>query len=640
MIQQQPSAGQRPRARRVGNPAEMGQALDTMRVVATLAVVFYHAGLSYLTRPMRLTLWHVYDPLHHGAVDVFVYFVNAFAMPLFFMAAGVSAPSGIESRGLRVFLTHRVKRLLRPMLVGSLTLVPFLYFTWGYGLMRRGVLDLDNILAWRFPSAVSWHLYGLAHLWFLEYLFIVCLIWGVGWVAFGRTSERLRALTTGLLDRVLASPFRVFWLALPTAGLFLIDTDTIIRVDNRLVPELVRLVHYLYFFLAGGWLARMAEPKKTLGPVGPAYLVLSGLVFAAMSPFLLRLAASPLIGSERLAMALLGAAFPWLFVLGCLGTLLRLVEGKGPVMRYLSESSFWIYLMHLPVVALLQVLFEPWRVSGLVKLPLVGLIALAFSLLTYEFSVRYSILGEWINGARKRTTRWGWRGLGPELGAIAGLACLVICVGGVVWYFRVLFFDSNFHVVEAGRVYRSARVSPERLAALIERHGIKSVISFGGLENQAWAKAQADTCDRHGVYLRHMTLRTDHLPSHQALGRLTAYLKEAPRPVLVQGYRGIDQCALAAAIVLLQDAADPDQALRQFRQCYGQFGGPEHSNLGMPLVDYRVWLARSQLPHTPERFQRWVNQEYLVTNPVEVPEELRRRFPQVAATGDETDMVR
>jgi peptidoglycan/LPS O-acetylase OafA/YrhL len=631
------------RGRRTGNPAEMVQALDSMRVFATVAVVFYHAGLAYLTRPMRLTLWPVYDASHHSSVDYFVYWVNAFAMPLFFMAAGVSAPSGIESRGLRVFLTHRVKRLLRPMVVGSFLLLLMCYQIWGYGLMRRGIIDLDNIMSWRFPPRVAWHLYGLGHFWFLEYLFLVCVIWGVGWTVFQALSARLGGGETlpVLVDRALASPWRGLWLALPTAIIFLLDTDTIIRVDNRILPNGLRLLHYTYFFLAGGWLSRVPEPKKTLGPLGPTYLALSGLVFAAMSPFLMDLAAAPLQGPERIAMALLGASFSWLFVLGCLGTLLRLVEGKGPVMRYLSESSFWVYLFHLPIVALMQMVLEGLRMPCLVKLPLIGSISLALSLVTYELSIRYSFLGEWINGARKRTARWGWRGLGPEFGAIAGLSVLLLCYGGVFVYFRTFLFQSNFHEVAAGKVYRSARVSPGRLDELVRAHGIKAVIAFGGLENQAWFDGQVAVCRESGVEYRHVkTLRTERLPSRPVLAQLVDFLENVPRPVLVEGYRGIDQCGLASAIALMLDGTDPDVALKQFHQRYGQFGGAEHSYLGMALVDYRLWLARNRLAHSPEHFKSWVRTDYLVSSTPQVPEELRQRFPQVATAPEPSSVVR
>ena len=77
----------------------MGNALEALRVAATLLVVLYHAALTYVATPLRLTLWVAFESSGQVAFDVFVSWVNGFAMPVFFLAAGVSAPAACESRG-------------------------------------------------------------------------------------------------------------------------------------------------------------------------------------------------------------------------------------------------------------------------------------------------------------------------------------------------------------------------------------------------------------------------------------------------------------------------------------------------------------------------------------------------------------
>lgn len=619
-------------AARRGNPAEMSQALDTMRVVATLAVVVYHACLAYLTHPLRLTLWHVYDPQsQHPAVDVVVSFVNAFAMPLFFLAAGISAPSGLESRGLKTFLSHRGKRLLRPMLVAGIAILPVCYVLWGFGLMRRGLIDLNNIMSWRFPPLVSWHLYGLGHLWFLEYLFLVCVLYGLAWKAVGALREKWGRPAGGpsLIDRILASPWRAVWLAVPTALIFLADTDTMIRVDNRIVPNGFRLLHYFYFFVAGGWLGRIPEPRKSLAPRGPLYLALAAVLFGAIAPSLYRLADAPLQGPERIALALGAALFPWLLVLGSLGVLTRVVRSRGAVLRYLSESSFWVYLIHLPVIGLMQMLLLPthWPVG--LKVLVVASVATAVSLVTYETSVRYSIVGELINGARKRTTRWGWRGLGPELGAIGVGVALLGSIVGVLIAFQTIAFRDNYQAA-SNDLYRCARVSPERLDNLLEDSKAKTLIVFGGTDQKEWSAAQQAVCQARGVAYQHLGLRNDRLPPREIVSKLIAMLEASPRPILFEGYRGIDHCGFAAAVAMLLDGEDPERAIKQFKAHYGQFGGPEYSYLGIVLIDYRNWLAERQSPHSADRFRSWARGSYLVDRKPVVPDPLRDRYEQVA----------
>ena len=96
------------------SPAQLGNALEMLGVATTFIVVLYHAALTYANTPLRLTLWIVYDSSGYLTFDAFIYWVNGFAMPAFFLAAGVSAPAACEARGLKTFLTHRARRLLRP----------------------------------------------------------------------------------------------------------------------------------------------------------------------------------------------------------------------------------------------------------------------------------------------------------------------------------------------------------------------------------------------------------------------------------------------------------------------------------------------------------------------------------------------
>ena len=91
-------------------------------------------------------------------------------------------------------------------------------------------------------------------------------------------------------------------------------------------------------------------------------------------------------------------------------------------------------------------------------------------------------------------------------------------------------------------------------------------------------------------------------------------LESCPRPVVVQGYRGIDHSSFAAAVAKLLDGASPQVALKQFGMKYGQFGGPETFNIGVTLLSYQDWLNAHHWPHTAERFRAWARDEYLVNS--------------------------
>ena len=249
------------------------------------------------------------------------------------------------------------------------------------------------------------------------------------------------------------------------------------------------MLHYTYFFAVGGWIAKVRDPKSRLMPYGTLYLVLSCVLFGVMTPLLLRHNAAPLVGWERVVFCMASAVFPWLMIFGSLGVFLRFIEGKGAIMRFLSEGSFWVYLVHLPIVGLMQVILLPYSWPAPVKFVLVAVVAVVGSLLSYEYVVRRSLVGEVVNGVRKRSTKRGF--LGPEFGWIATAVVLVATVAGGAWHYRVFFWGNNLHEEDAGRLYRSARLAPDDLDAIIREKGIRSVITFSSNGDQhAWFNDQ------------------------------------------------------------------------------------------------------------------------------------------------------
>jgi glucans biosynthesis protein C len=589
----------------------MGNALEALRVAATFLVVLYHAALTYVATPLRLTLWVAFESSGQVEFDVFIYWVNGFVMPVFFLAAGVSAPAACESRGPRVFLIHRAKRLLRPLWFGCLTIVPVFYLIWGYGLMVTGRCDLDSILSWRFGPEIRHNLYGLGHLWFLEYLFVVCVLWCAAWWlrnrAFGRAAG---AGDAGRWPtKWLASPWSPLLLAVPTAVIFLIDSDTMLRVDNAIVPNVFRLLHYWLFFAVGGWISKVREPRRQFARSGTLFLGLSFVVFALMVPLLLRHASAPLEGGSRVVFCALAAIFPWLIVFGGLGVLLGMNPAKGPLMRSLTESAFWVYLIHVPIVALIQIALLPMTWPVPLKFAIVSALGLGLSLASYGPCVRHSLIGAIINGARKRAPKPAR--FGQEFGWMTVFGVVLLLFAGAAWSARVFFFGHNLYAEVPGRLYRSARLKPGELDQLIGREGLKSVITFTGRGDlHPWFLGQKRVCaDRH-VELHAVPLHRGVVPTRAALIQFLDLLDQSPRPVLVQGYRGTDEVAFAAAVVRMLDGSTPAEALRQFDLKYGQFNGAEYSALGRILLEYRDWLDSHHWPHTADRLQGWARDVY------------------------------
>jgi hypothetical protein len=69
--------------------------------------------------------------------------------------------------------------------------------------------------------------------------------------------------------------------------------------------------------------------------------------------------------------------------------------------RYLADASYWIYLVHLPIVMALQVLVFHAPLPALAKFALVLAVGFPLMPLSYHLLVRYTWVGAILSGRRR-----------------------------------------------------------------------------------------------------------------------------------------------------------------------------------------------------------------------------------------------
>jgi glucan biosynthesis protein C len=239
------------------------------------------------------------------------------------------------------------------------------------------------------------------------------LVFGaVRWWSDRRGTSAGRLAFRALVDRVVRSPWRPLLLALPTALILWISRqttgiDAVLDRHNSFVPEPLRFLHHATFFIIGAGLYRMRHDLDRLARHGPAYLALSAPVFAGRAWLLGRDWTTTLQGPSAWALAVSGALFGWLVVFGFIGAFHRLFRESRASIRYLADSSYWIYLVHMPILGLIQV--NLYRVPGhaLWKFPIVLAGTLAIGFASYQTLVRHTIIGDWLHGHRDRSPARG-----------------------------------------------------------------------------------------------------------------------------------------------------------------------------------------------------------------------------------------
>jgi len=383
-----------------GAAPERLHALDAVRGFALLLGIVLHATLSFIPAPSRI--WIIQDNHPSMTLGALFFAIHIFRMTTFFLIAGFFAHMSFHRRGARGFIKDRFKRIAVPLLVGwpilFAAMVPVVF--WAASFPNGGPV----------PGAPTWPpvlpRFPLTHLWFLYvllefYAAVLVLRGGVAWLD---QSGRIRASVDGLIALVMRSPLAPAILAVPIGIALSLDPTWrgwfgVRTPDQSLITNLQAVVGFGTAFGFGWLLHRQFDLIRILER---RWLLNLGLAIGLIAASFV-LAGMPMpigYGATRLAGAICYALAIWTTTFAVIGLALRFLSGFSAVRRYIADASYWLYLIHLPIVMALQV-----AVSGLdwpwpAKFATILLVALAVMFPSYQALVRYTFIGAVLNGRR------------------------------------------------------------------------------------------------------------------------------------------------------------------------------------------------------------------------------------------------
>ena len=257
------------------------------------------------------------------------------------------------------------------------------------GPLDRATLAWSEILSaeWLRLRVASWSVHLVQtnifhHLWFLWFLcWLIVAFAALAWTGLVPTGRRRWWL-------VAASCVPQLVMGMSMAVSY--GPDSSFGILPR--PHLLAFYACFYFFgvatfAAEGLDTRLGRHWKLLLPTAIALFVIG---LATMN--------------DRLLASVLQPAYAWAMSLGLIGMFSRFCSRPSPLVSWLADASYWMYIVHPPAVMVAQMIVRPWAVPADLKFLVVMALVTPVLLLSYRYGVRSTPIGSLLNGPRRASS--------------------------------------------------------------------------------------------------------------------------------------------------------------------------------------------------------------------------------------------
>ncbi len=374
---------------------------DNIRYLMVLLVVVLHVACSY----SYYTPWWTVNDDNSVVFDFVLRFLGVFLMPTLFFIAGYFALPSLHRKGTWLFVKSKLIRLGIPWLIGVSLLGPVRLYMHDYS---RGYeeLDLGQLFVVNTKDLLSMHTgfiesvyhFNHSHFWFISLLFFFFLVFALLHRGKGQLSETqhldkrtttptyLSVYAVLLLVTVLtiALTLSIYWLfsAVPGREPWLVIASVIQFQITRVCLYGICFGLGIYVFHCN-WFSSGRTPGKLI-----YWIMLTSALWLAMEMILARM-----LSQFTLTLGVLHVTLRTFLVFSVIMTLVafgaKYWQSDSRLNRSLAKNSYTIYLIHMVIVFLIQLLmYKWWNVSIYIKFMVGTIVSLTLSYLLSEFVVR------------------------------------------------------------------------------------------------------------------------------------------------------------------------------------------------------------------------------------------------------------
>lgn len=370
--------------------------MDNLRALAMMLGVVFHASLAHSI--MLQNIWPSANAERSNIVDIFAWFPHIFRMPLFFLIAGFFAALIIHKRGIGGLLKNRALRILLPLVI----FLPLCMWAVISSLLHAaGSVEHKSAVLGMVAYAMANP--GLPppppttmHLWFLYNLVFFYIL---TWAFYFFDGSRIR----GFFMRLKASHFiGIFSLLLMPA---LLSQGAPFPAPDSFLPQLWSFGFFGLFFLVGSWVHQEPGFIEKFQPHWKMLLICSCLLYAVfywLIPKEVSMVPAPVAMWKKITITACESIIAVAMTLVCLVLGKTYLNSHNRFMRILSDSSYWIYIIHVPLLFAIQYQLMDKSWSLIVKLGVALGLTFIIGLVSYFVLVRWTPIGWMLNGKRKK----------------------------------------------------------------------------------------------------------------------------------------------------------------------------------------------------------------------------------------------
>lgn len=383
------------------NKTERIHSLDSLRAIMMLLGLVLHSALTYNVTNHGDS-WSLKDPYStYIFTDSIVFLIHLFRMPIFFLVAGFFGSMLFYERQPIKMIKNRISRIVYPFIIFLFILWPIIIFTFGYTeSVFSGNKNSLTIALTPFSDLVSFLPKTTFHLWFLYYLIYIT----IATVLLGLSLKKAKKITnkiTKYFNWLIQRPLmRVLFFSSITYIIFTFLGTFMIEASVSLIPDLNTFVFYFFFYLVGWTLFKSKQLLGTIMRYDWICTILAVILATFLGLMIKNLNFDIIHNSNSEILMILSSVIIWLFTFGITGLFIRYSSKHSTRMRYISDSSYWVYLIHLPLTAIIPTFIYKLELPAIFKFLTVLVLTTFICFVTYHYFVRNTFIGKFLNGRK------------------------------------------------------------------------------------------------------------------------------------------------------------------------------------------------------------------------------------------------